>query len=334
MFLENNFLEEYYEIIENAKKNKYDGYTEKHHIIPRSLGGDDNKDNLVDLTAEEHYLCHYLLTEITEGLSKLKMLRAWNFLNSTRDIDGFILLGPKRYAKLKKEYSNQLSKNCRRDKNFNAKVVLQISKDGEIIKEWACIKDANDKYPGADISACARGDQHTAAGFVWIFKNKFHPKILEEIQSNSFNIKGGNNPRSRAIYCIDPRNKNIKKFNSLTEASRDTGANINGIVAAASKKYKSAGGFIWRYEEDFNEKEIKDIDLETISRKGKNCHRSKKIYRLDKYGNILEEFDSATEALKKYKGAIRECCRGITKTAGGHYWCYAKNYKGKNNVKN
>lgn len=36
-------------------------YTETHHIIPRCLGGDDSSENLVKLTARQHFLAHWLL---------------------------------------------------------------------------------------------------------------------------------------------------------------------------------------------------------------------------------------------------------------------------------
>jgi len=39
-------------------------YYEKHHIVPRCLGGTDDEQNLVLLTAKEHYVCHKLLTYI------------------------------------------------------------------------------------------------------------------------------------------------------------------------------------------------------------------------------------------------------------------------------
>lgn len=38
-----------------------DVYYEKHHIVPKCLGGLDNKDNLALLTASEHFLTHQLL---------------------------------------------------------------------------------------------------------------------------------------------------------------------------------------------------------------------------------------------------------------------------------
>lgn len=41
-------------------------YTETHHIVPRCLGGTDEADNLVELTAEEHLCAHLLLTRIYE----------------------------------------------------------------------------------------------------------------------------------------------------------------------------------------------------------------------------------------------------------------------------
>lgn len=42
-------------------------YYEKHHIIPRSLGGDDSRSNLVYLTGREHFIAHMLLANIYGG---------------------------------------------------------------------------------------------------------------------------------------------------------------------------------------------------------------------------------------------------------------------------
>ena len=39
-------------------------YYERHHIIPKSLGGDNSSENLVTLTAREHFLAHWLLWRI------------------------------------------------------------------------------------------------------------------------------------------------------------------------------------------------------------------------------------------------------------------------------
>lgn len=52
-------------IIDLAKnRKKPDCYCERHHILPRSMGGDDSPENLVILTAREHFLIHWLLYKI------------------------------------------------------------------------------------------------------------------------------------------------------------------------------------------------------------------------------------------------------------------------------
>jgi hypothetical protein len=44
---------------------KHNGaYYENHHIIPKCVGGINSKENLILLTAKEHYICHELLTYI------------------------------------------------------------------------------------------------------------------------------------------------------------------------------------------------------------------------------------------------------------------------------
>jgi len=63
-----NYQRIYNELISNAQnRNKPKGYVEQHHVIPRSLGGSDNLDNLVILTAREHFIAHYLLAKIHGG---------------------------------------------------------------------------------------------------------------------------------------------------------------------------------------------------------------------------------------------------------------------------
>lgn len=68
----------YHQIVEHRKANIAEGYTEKHHIILRSLGGTDDPNNLVILTAREHFICHRLLTKMITGSDRIKMLRALN----------------------------------------------------------------------------------------------------------------------------------------------------------------------------------------------------------------------------------------------------------------
>ena len=55
----------HYDILINRAKNRIlDGYVEEHHILPRCMGGGNNKENLVKLTPEEHFVAHQLLIKI------------------------------------------------------------------------------------------------------------------------------------------------------------------------------------------------------------------------------------------------------------------------------
>lgn len=53
-------------MIKAVARKSIDGYFERHHIIPRALGGGDFN-NLVDLTAREHFIAHWLLAKIYGG---------------------------------------------------------------------------------------------------------------------------------------------------------------------------------------------------------------------------------------------------------------------------
>jgi hypothetical protein len=59
-----NYQKHYELLIERARSRILEGYVEKHHIVPKCLGGDDSKDNLVQLTPEEHFVAHVLLVKI------------------------------------------------------------------------------------------------------------------------------------------------------------------------------------------------------------------------------------------------------------------------------
>jgi len=76
--LTNKYSKLYYKITSNAKQRTTEGYTELHHIIPQSIGGSNDKENLVELTAREHFICHWLLIKMTEGKDRSKMLYALN----------------------------------------------------------------------------------------------------------------------------------------------------------------------------------------------------------------------------------------------------------------
>lgn len=83
MYLQNKYTKYYFNIVNNAKSRTLSKeiYTEKHHIIPKSLNGSNESNNLVNLTAREHFICHRLLTKMTIGIFKRNMVFAmWSML--------------------------------------------------------------------------------------------------------------------------------------------------------------------------------------------------------------------------------------------------------------
>ena len=68
-----NYKKIYDNLIIKAKnrKNIYE-YYEIHHIIPKSIGGTNDKNNLVKLTLREHFVAHKLLINIYPNSKELK----------------------------------------------------------------------------------------------------------------------------------------------------------------------------------------------------------------------------------------------------------------------
>lgn len=87
IFINNKYSKWYFKIINSAKQIPRTGYVEKHHIIPKCMNGSDNLENLVNLSAREHFVCHLLLTKMVNEepyLSKLKY--AVILMVSTRNV--------------------------------------------------------------------------------------------------------------------------------------------------------------------------------------------------------------------------------------------------------
>jgi hypothetical protein len=79
-----NYRIVYNALIEKAKnREKETGvFYETHHVLPRSFGGSNKKDNLVALTLKEHYVAHLLLSAIYPNSPAMK-LALWNMCNVT-----------------------------------------------------------------------------------------------------------------------------------------------------------------------------------------------------------------------------------------------------------
>ena len=105
-----NYIRVYWSIIHNRLHNKVDGYVEHHHIIPRSEGGPDNNDNIVALTAREHYICHLLLAKI---YNDYKMLSAVVFMQAAKErwSSRTFKFNSRLYEAIRKEFAVKVSEH-------------------------------------------------------------------------------------------------------------------------------------------------------------------------------------------------------------------------------
>lgn len=76
-FVENKYFRWYLAITASSDSGCY---VERHHIIPKSFGGTNEKSNLVKLSFRKHFLAHWLLTKCTVGQDRMRMLYALNLM--------------------------------------------------------------------------------------------------------------------------------------------------------------------------------------------------------------------------------------------------------------
>ncbi len=106
-----NYKKIYDSLIERGSNRKLECYKESHHILPRCIGGTDEKDNLVELTPEEHYLAHQLLVKIYPDEAKL--VYAANMMIPNRSSN-------KMYGWLRRRFSKEISINQKGKGNSQA----------------------------------------------------------------------------------------------------------------------------------------------------------------------------------------------------------------------
>tara|TARA_B100001939_G_scaffold346513_1_gene365464 strand:+ start:745 stop:1389 length:645 start_codon:yes stop_codon:yes gene_type:complete len=178
MFINNKYKSWYDSIIQKAKVRNLSGYKEKHHILPRCLGGKDTKTNLVKLTAREHFIVHMLLCKFTKGQARIKMLYAFNFMSVVRNKNRDYKINSKIAQKLRLEFFSNKPKHT-----FESKLKMSRSRIGmklskETRKKVGLAQIGNKKALGLKhseetkntIRNANKGNKHTL-GMICINKN-------------------------------------------------------------------------------------------------------------------------------------------------------------------
>lgn len=173
-----NYARIYNRIIENRLISPFSGYTEEHHIVPVSLGGSNSKDNLVKLTAREHFICHWLLVKMYKGckISYYKMLKAFNMMlvAHTNKQD--------RYCKM----TSRLFEIYRKDLAKSLSFTQQGENNSQFGTKWICNikRKINKKISVSD----SLPDGWEYGRNKWIIKDKPSKKTPERRYKNGYQV--------------------------------------------------------------------------------------------------------------------------------------------------
>ena len=126
----------YNNLVKRGQDRVLEGYSEKHHIVPRCLGGTDERSNLVTLTPEEHYLCHLLLVKIYPN--SIRLIKAAMFMTAS---NSSLKRNNKVYGWLRRQYSASIKGPG--NPNYNGKSRIKyIAKHGtpEVNKDYITVE--------------------------------------------------------------------------------------------------------------------------------------------------------------------------------------------------
>lgn len=101
----------------NPLKKSKELYTEKHHIVPKCLGGSDNDENLVRLTAREHFIAHRLLAKMCPEERGLVVA----IMMMVTTLDGNKITSSVEYSRMRNtwaEFTSQCSKDRWEDMGY------------------------------------------------------------------------------------------------------------------------------------------------------------------------------------------------------------------------
>lgn len=131
-------------------------------------------------------------------------------------------------------------KNIKKAQEKLRKPILKYSLNGDFIEEYISITEACKKnnVDIANVSAVCLGhnQQKTCGGFIWKYKDD--SKKIEPT------IKG----RHKNILQYDKQGNFIKKWFSISSASKELKISATQILKCCKHNGKTAGGYVWIYE--------------------------------------------------------------------------------------
>jgi hypothetical protein len=198
-------------------------------------------------------------------------------------------------------YNNGLNNSRKFDFDF----VVQYNLQNKELERFKSFMEASRKtnIDRNSIAKACQGEYKTAGGYIWKYNKN---NVIINITYN----KNTNKNKDKLTYIIqyNINNKEIARFNSISEASRNTKIYSKGISDVCNGKKEKAGGYIWKRVNNNEQKTNSNYVIQ---------------YNLD--NKELTKYKTIAEATKKTKvdgSAISKVCKGKQKTAGGYIWRY------------
>lgn len=208
-----------------AKESSLSGYTEKHHITPRSLGGDDSPDNLIRLSAEDHVHAHVLLAKAHDNRQWIAVAYIVEHLQNGRKVPTRRMI---RLAAIGRKKGNELRSTITAQQwaDPNSKIRAAVQTD-----EYRAKLSASNKAWHADP---ARNARHRAS--------MASPEVREKLRQNTLKLAQDPEWRRKAGAANVGRKMPDEMKAALIEANKrpDAIANKRRAVlerAAAGKMF-------------------------------------------------------------------------------------------------
>lgn len=146
-----------------------------------------------------------------------------------------------------RKVDNSSKEKMARSKN---KPVYQYDLNGNFIKQYESAIQAADNLGinRGNLCSCCRNVVKNAGGYFWSYKMIDNPKlIIDHLRGiNCFPVVKGRN--EKAVYKLDLFGNVIKKYDSIKNASIETGIPAQEISQACKNKDKVTREFKWKYE--------------------------------------------------------------------------------------
>ena len=224
-----------------------DEYHERHHIVPKCMGGKNDEDNLIDLYAKEHFIAHKLLA--SENPSNNSLVYAWSCMSfsKTKDQKRYELT-PEEYEDAKKALSKAMTGKVMSDEakekmSKRAKERLQDKTNHPMYGTHRCGED-NPFYGKRHTEESKKKMSGSTVGSYVGDKNPMYGKHHTEntrnkMSQNHADFSHENHPRSMPVYCIELN----EVFWGATDAQNKYGISYSTISACCKHKkgYGSAG---------------------------------------------------------------------------------------------